>query len=131
MRFAPTEISVRFYELDPYNHVNHAVYLSYFETARINALESVDMGLELLAERGYMIVVREIQAQFHAPAVAGDSVRIATEMVETRRASHHWVQEMTRDADPIASLRLRAAMVDLDGRPVRIPDFFKKAIGHD
>ena len=38
-----TTIRVRFYELDPYNHVNHSVYVSYFESARV----------ELLAEAGY------------------------------------------------------------------------------
>ena len=40
-----TTIRVRFYELDPYNHVNHSVYVSYFESARV----------ELLAEVGYSL----------------------------------------------------------------------------
>ena len=32
-----TTIAVRFSELDPYGHVNHAVYLTYFEQARCEA----------------------------------------------------------------------------------------------
>ena len=28
-----TSLKVRFYELDPYDHVNHTNYFSYFETA--------------------------------------------------------------------------------------------------
>ena len=34
-----TTIRVRFYELDPYNHVNHSVYVSYFESARVEFVE--------------------------------------------------------------------------------------------
>ncbi|MBT8201655.1 MAG: hypothetical protein KJO36_14155 [Acidimicrobiia bacterium] len=39
------DIHVRFYELDPYRHVNHSAYIQYFETARIQLLEDIDLGL--------------------------------------------------------------------------------------
>ncbi len=32
-------IKVRFYELDPYGHVNHSVYIQYFEAARAEWLD--------------------------------------------------------------------------------------------
>ena len=53
-----TTIAVRFAELDPYRHVNHAVYLTYFEVARTEALASVDLGLDDVAVAGYQFVVR-------------------------------------------------------------------------
>ena len=34
-------INVRFYELDPYNHVNHSVYVQYCEVARVEWLTDV------------------------------------------------------------------------------------------
>ena len=40
-----TRLQVRWSELDPYGHVNHAVYLTYLEHARIAALESIGWGL--------------------------------------------------------------------------------------
>lgn len=123
-----TDIAVRFYELDPYDHVNHAVYLSYFETARIDALETVGMGLGELSELGYHIVVGEITVNFDAPAVAGDVLTVETEVVETKRVTHHWRQRMRRGEESIARLAMRAAMTDLTGRPVRIPDFFAAAV---
>ncbi len=122
-----TNIAVRFYELDPYDHVNHAVYLSYFETARIEALESVGMGLHSLSERGFRIVVSDLNLKFHAPAKAGDSLEIETLIVDMKRVTHGWQQHMSRSGTPIASLDLRAAMTNLDGRPTRIPSFFKGA----
>jgi len=38
-------IKVRFYELDPYNHLNHASYVQYFEVGRVELLESIGFGL--------------------------------------------------------------------------------------
>ena len=126
-----TEIAVRFYELDPYDHVNHAVYLSYFETARIAALESVGMGLHALSARGFRIVVSELTIQFQASAVAGDVLAIETRVVEMKRAIHHWRQHISRAGTPVASLDLRAAMIDLDGHPIRIPDFFRVGLSNE
>ena len=70
------EIRVRFCELDPYGHVNHSVYVQYFEAGRVEALDSVGMGLHVLQqELGLTIVVAEIQTKFVASAVLGDTWR--------------------------------------------------------
>ena len=124
-----TTLPVRFYELDPYNHVNHAVYFSYFETARIEALESVGLGLGALEERGFRIVVTDIEAKFLRPLEAGDVMEITTEVVATRRASHEWRQVIRCDGTMAVTIELRAAMVDLQGRPCRVPDFVEAALG--
>jgi acyl-ACP thioesterase len=42
-----TSVKVRFYELDPYDHVNHTNYFAYFETARIEYLSELGWGLDL------------------------------------------------------------------------------------
>ena len=49
-------IRVRFGELDPYNHVNHAVYISYFEAARVELL--MEAGYSLGQMRGTMSLDR-------------------------------------------------------------------------
>ncbi len=41
-----TELKVRFSELDPYGHVNHAVYLNYLEIGRIEALDRAFPGMD-------------------------------------------------------------------------------------
>ena len=40
-----TPISVRFSEVDPYRHVNHAVYIVYFEEGRTAALAAAGLDL--------------------------------------------------------------------------------------
>lgn len=119
-----TTVSVRFSELDPYNHVNHAVYLNYFEIARVAALESVDLGIGRLREEGHQIVVVEITVAYRIPAAYGDTLVVSTEIEETARASSRWVQEIRRGDDLIATARLRAALTGANGRPRRFPAEF-------
>ncbi len=123
-----TQLKVRFYELDPYSHVNHAVYMSYFETARVEALESVGLGLEAMDDKGFRIVVTNVEVAFKVPVVGGETVEVVTKVVEVRRASHHWHQEILRAGEAAVVMKLRAAMTDREGRPVRVPDFFREAV---
>lgn len=121
-------IRVRFHELDPYGHVNHGVYLNYFETARIELLDQLGYGLDVLRQRGLAIVVVEANIRFRAPARAGDLVTIDTRVSEVGRASSWWHQRMTRDGTLLADLDVRAATTTHDGRPTAAPDDLRAAI---
>jgi YbgC/YbaW family acyl-CoA thioester hydrolase len=116
-----TTIKVRFYELDPYNHVNHTAYFGYFETARIDTLESVGLAMDTMSAAGFHIVVVDAHARFIKPAVGGDTVRIESEVVERRRASSVWHQEMYRGDTLLATLDILGAITDLAGKPTRLP----------
>lgn len=122
------EVRVRFYELDPYDHVNHTAYLGYFEAARVEALADWGYGLGVMKEAGFQIVLVELTAHFHKPATLHETLRITTEVVETARASSRWHQEIHRDDDLIATLEVKAAFTDLNGRPTRPPDGFAQAM---
>jgi acyl-CoA thioester hydrolase len=124
-------LDVRFYELDPYNHVNHAVYFSYFETGRIEALESVGMGLHALEDMGFRIVVTNIEADFVRSVEPGSPVVVTTQVEDVKRVSQVWNQTMTQAGEVVARARVRAAMTDTAGRPIRIPGFFRSALSGD
>ncbi|HVL98142.1 MAG TPA: thioesterase family protein, partial [Egibacteraceae bacterium] len=102
-----TEVKVRFSELDPYGHVNHAVHLTYFETARIEALGSIGLGLARLQDEGFHLIVVEVQARYLRPAMFGDVLTVETAIAEVRAASARWSQRMTRGDELIATLELR------------------------
>lgn len=123
-----TQFKVRFYELDPYDHVNHTAYFGYFETARVEALESIGWGLHRLKEMGVQIVVVEMNARFEIPAVAGDTVAVQSEMLEVKRASSRWRQTMLRDGETIATLDVKAASINADGRLCRLPGGMMEAL---
>ena len=120
-----TSLKVRFYELDPYDHVNHTNYFSYFETARIEYLTEVGWGMDVMKEQGIQIVVVEIQARFRAAAQFGEELTIHTWVAEVGRARSTWQQIMTRGEDEVvARLTVTAAFTDLTGRPRRVADEF-------
>ncbi len=123
-----SEIRVRWSELDPYHHVNHAVYLTYCESARIEALEDIGFSLDQLAEAGCQIVVTEVTAKFLSSAVGGDRLTVETQVVDVRRASTVWRQRILRDSEVLVTVVLTGAVTDLNGRPRRIPDGFQEAL---
>ena len=121
-------VKVRLYELDPYGHLNHSVYVQLFETGRIELLDSVGLGLHDLEEQGYRFVVSRIETRFLASAVGGDSLVIETGVVENRRASSRWGQRILRGDKVLATQEVLAAVTDTGGRPVRPPAFIGEAL---
>ncbi len=115
------ELRVRFHELDPYGHVNHGVYLNWFETARIEALDALGFGLSTLRARGFHLVVTEANVRFLRPAVAGDVVTVDSQIRDLRRATSWWHQRVLRDDEVLAEVDVRSGTVDADGRPVAAP----------
>lgn len=123
-----TTIQVRFHELDPYGHLNHGVYLNYFEQARVELLDQIGFGLPHLEELGHHIVVVEARVRFLAPAYSGDEVTITSSITDLRRVSSTWNQQMLRDGEVIATNDVRAAMTDLQGRPTSAPAGLRAAL---
>lgn len=121
-------VRVRWSEVDPYNHLNHALYLTFFEQARIDALASIGFSMGELQALGCQIVVTEVEVKFIKSALGGDDVRIETEMLETRRVSTSWRQRMYRNDELLATIDLTAAITDLEGKPRRLPDGFAEAL---
>lgn len=122
MARATFPIQVRFYELDPYGHVNHSTYLQYFEAARVAWLGEIGHGLDVLQEDGTQLVVTAVATRFVASAVLNDALVIDTAMVQARRVRAQWAQHAWRGDELIACQRINFATVNLTGRPVRIPE---------
>lgn len=122
------DIKVRFYELDPYNHVNHSAYVQYFEVARIELLEDVGFGMQHLAALGLQIVVTGIQTRFLMPATAGDRLVVETEVGEIKRVTAQWRQRIRRGEEVLTTQVVDAAFTTTAGRPTRAPAGFAEAI---
>lgn len=121
MAIARYDLSVRFYELDPYGHVNHATYLQYFEAARVAWLDQVGQGLDRLQAEGTNLVVVALATRFVTPAVLSDTLHIETGLVTAQRVRAQWAQWAWRDEELIACQRVNFATVGPGGRPKRMP----------
>lgn len=118
---ATFDIQVRFYELDPYGHVNHATYLQYFEAARVHWLAAMGQGLDVLQAGGTNLVVTRVATRFVTPALLNEHLTIETGLVTAQRVRAQWAQVATRGDDLIACQRINFASVNAAGRPIRMP----------
>ena len=119
-----TSLKVRFYELDPYDHVNHTNYFAYFETARIEYLSEMGWGLDVLKERGLQFVVVEARARFLSAATYGQELTIHTWVDQVGRVKSTWQQRMATGDAEVVRLEVTFAATDLAGKPRRMPEEF-------
>ena len=121
-------VKVRFYELDPYGHLNHSAYIQLFETGRIEMLEDLGISLNELEKNNFRFVVSQIETAFLKPVEAGSLLTIETEIIEMRRASSLWWQQIVNKTDVVATQRARVAITNRDGKPVRAPQQIIEAL---
>lgn len=117
-----TPIRVRFYELDPYRHLNHSVYIQYFEVGRIDLFRSMGWTLTGLADRGVQIVVASIDTKFLAPGVEGDDLVVESWVEDVRRVTGTFGQRILRGDEVLATQTVHAACVNPSGKPMRFPE---------
>ncbi len=67
-------VKIRFNDLDGYNHVNNAVYLTYFEEARINFLGN-RVGVDWNWDEAGMLLAR-VEIDYLLPVVLANEVQI-------------------------------------------------------
>ncbi len=115
------DLKVRFYELDPYGHLNHSAFVQFFEVGRVELLAEAGRGLDEFSRQGFQFVVTNIDTAFEQSVVAGDVLTVETEVLEIRRASSRWSQRLLRDGVVVARQIVRAAITDTSGKPVRAP----------
>ena len=123
---ARLRLKVRHHEVDAYGHVNHAHYVHYLETARVEVLESLGLGLPEMRQRGYLIVAAELTVKYHAPAYAAETLEVTTHIREIRGARSLWIQEIREVASGrlVVTAEVTGAFTAETGRPVRIPAAF-------
>jgi acyl-CoA thioester hydrolase len=126
-----TPITVRFYELDPYRHLNHSVYIQYFEVGRIDLFSSYGWTLTGMADHGVQVVVSEITTRFLAPGIEGDELVVETWVEEVRRVSARFGQRVVRGEEVLATQTVLAACTTTDGRPIRFPPELLDALERD
>ena len=116
------QVKVRFYELDPYGHLNHATYVQLFETGRVELLEEAGIPLQEIERKGYRFLVSRIETSFLRSVGASAELIIETEVNEIRRVSSIWRQRLLSASEPVATQVVRIGVVDEHERPVRFPD---------
>lgn len=119
-----TEIDVRFRDLDPLNHVNNAVFNSYFEEARISFMSDTP-GFKNQFEEGKSFVLAKTTIEYRSPVTYPGKLLIGTGISELGNSSITGVQAIyeSRNKKLVATARSKGVWFDLDKqRPARLPE---------
>ncbi|MBN1841707.1 MAG: acyl-CoA thioesterase [Deltaproteobacteria bacterium] len=124
-------LTVRTYECDSYGHVNNAVYLNYLEYGRMAVLEKKGFSLAKLKQMGAIIVVRRIEIDYKAPAREGDRLVVRTYLKDHNKMKGIFSQEILKQSDQslVARADVTWVFTDLQGKLIRVPQFFRDALG--
>lgn len=122
---------VRAYECDFYGHVNNAIYLNYLEFARMEVLEALGLSLRKLKEQDVALVIYRIDISYKFPAVLDDILQIRTTVKSHTNTVCTFRQEICRSGDEklLAEADVTWVCTNLQGRPIRIPQNMRNALG--
>ena len=133
-RIFETTVDVRSYELDSFGHVNHAVYLNYFEHARFQALAEGGFPYAELEARGWGVYVVRVEVDYLKEARMDQRLRVRTWVDGHKRSSLVLAQDLAPLDDvstTLARARVTAVWVGPDRRPLRLPQEVRSALGVD
>ena len=117
-------------DIDAYDHVNNAVYMTWFDRAAWEHSAVLGLPIEkcLLLDRG-MAVLRSVIA-YVRPAVLGDTIQIATWLLPAEgklRVRRRFQVRREADGVTLARAEIEYACIELSsGRPARWPPEFRK-----
>jgi acyl-CoA thioester hydrolase len=123
---------VEFRDVDPAQHVNNAVYLSYIEDCAVQVVAAHGWPLARMTAQGFGVVARRHRVEYLQQAVLGDELEVATWVSGIRHSSatRHFTFTRVEDGAPVARADTYWAWVDLaTGRPIRIPAWFLADFG--
>jgi acyl-CoA thioester hydrolase len=121
-------------DIDPAGHVNNAQYLTFLETAGVEAVNAFGWPMTRMAEYGFGVVARRYRIEYKQQAMMGDELEITTYIADAKRATavRHYTIKRRKDDALIARAYAVWVWVDLTtGKPIRVPpDFMAAFAGH-
>ena len=124
-----TEVRVRFAETDAQGVAHNAVYLVWFEIARVEYLERFAGGYPALRAQGVEAFVTEAHVRYGVPARFDDRLRLQARCVDVRGARFRFEYLLERGDELVAAGWTAHACVDAGThRPTRVPEELARAI---
>ena len=108
--------------------VYHANYLTWFEIARIELLDSIGCPYKSLEETDFFLPVLSCRVDFRRPAHFDDRLRIVVRIDESSSVRIKADYEVFRDDDLLATGQTTHAFVSGEGKVVRPPASFLERV---
>ncbi|MGH8134241.1 MAG: acyl-CoA thioesterase [Steroidobacteraceae bacterium] len=125
------ELSVTAADIDAYDHVNNAVYLTWFDRTAWSHSAALGVPLERCIALRRGMAAHHVEVEYRHPAVRGDVVQVATWIVSADgrlRAQRRFQARRAADGETLARARIDYVCINLDsGRAARMPDIFSRS----
>jgi acyl-CoA thioester hydrolase len=124
-----TEVKVRFAETDAQGIAHHAVYLVWFEVARIEYLSRFRGGYPELQAEGIEALTLEANVRYRSPARFDERLVVWARCGDLRGARFRFDYRVERTGEVIAEGSTGHACADARTlRPTRVPEWLVRAI---
>ena len=124
-----TEVKVRFAETDAQGIAHHAVYVVWFEVARIEYLARFGGGYPQLQAEGIEALTLDVNVRYLAPARFDDRLTVGARCGDVRGARFAFDYAVERDGVRVAEGSTGHACVDAQTlRPRRVPTWLAEAV---
>ncbi len=122
-------IRVRYKDTDRMGVVYYGNYLTFFEVGRAELMRDLGFPYAEIEADGYMLVVTEAKAKYHANVGYDSEVTVKTKIARVKNASIRFNYEVVDEADKLlVSGHTVHACLNSDLKPVRIPPDLKKVV---
>ncbi|MEW4527630.1 MAG: thioesterase family protein [Maioricimonas sp. JB045] len=116
------QIRVRYSETDAMGFLHHANYAVYFEMGRTELYRASGGDYRAMEERGFFLVVVQLECRFKRPARYDDLLTLRTRLARRSPAKLEHEYELWRDNELLTTGRSVLACVDRDGNVQPITD---------
>lgn len=125
-------VRVYYEDTDAGGIVYHASHVRFFERGRTEFLRALGVSqIDLAAEGpGLLFAVRRMEIDYLKAAKLDDLLEITTSICSFGGARMTMKQVLTRGDDTIATAVVTIVGITREGRARRIPDDFRRAVGH-
>jgi acyl-CoA thioester hydrolase len=124
------ELEVEARDIDAYEHVNNAVYLTWLDRAAWSHSAALGVPLEQCVRLRRGMAALRTEIDFVRAALAGDRVRVATWIAagDRLRVERRFEVQRAADGATLARARTEYVCINLDsGRAVRMPELFARS----
>ena len=116
-------LKVYYEDTDAGGVVYYANYLKFLERARTEALVILGFNNKKIKEDfGALIIVKSCNIEYKIPAHLEDELSIRSFVKSVTKTSFFMNQFISRGEDLIAEAKVQLVFVNMEGKPIRIPD---------
>lgn len=128
-RTSVTRVRVRYAETDQMGVAYYANYFVWFEVARTDWLRAAGLAYRQLEAEGLFLPVTDAHCRYKAPARYDDDldVHATARLVSPVRIGFEYT--VIGPAGRLATGSTEHAMLDRQGRPIRVPDRIRELLG--